>query len=104
MTGLQIAHHVHSLSTDGSRDVGTHQIGLLDHLNLTRETGEDQLSDLADRSSRVDISFAGSLKTDKGQNEREDNGKDGRVHWNLEVESHQNDGEDARDEQTTDPP
>lgn len=104
VTGLQVSNHVDGLGADGGRDVGAHEVGLLDDLDFSREAGEDELGDLADGSRRVDIGLSGGLKTDKGEDEGEDDGEDGRVDGNLEVEGHKADGEDCRDQETRDPP
>lgn len=104
MAGLQVSDHVDGLGADRGRDVGAHKVGLLDDVELPREAGEDELSDLSDGSGGVNVGLTGSLEADKGEDEGKDNGEDGRVDGDLEVDSHEDDGEDCRDEETGDPP
>ena len=105
VTSLEISDHVDGLGADRGSNVGAHEVGLLNNLDIrVGDTGEDQLGDLGDGTGRVDIGLAGGLETDKGEEKGDDDGSDGGIDGDMEVKVHDQDGEDTREEKSADPP
>lgn len=105
ISGLEISDHIDGLGADRGSNVGAHEVGFLNDCFISvGDTREDKLSDLGNGACRVDISLAGGLETDKGEEEGEDDGTDGSIDGNVEVKVHDQDGEDPGDDKTTSPP
>ena len=81
VTGLQVTHHVGSLGGGTSGKSTGDQVdeasGVLGHTLSLGDTSENKLRGLGDSGNGIDVGISGGLDTDEGEDEAENESKDG---------------------------